>query len=116
MQDWLADFAGYRVNVNEGRIDRWLQQFDPGHRDLAARLLDAVDFISYEQIAEAYRQTLRTLPGWHAAQNRRPGRWRFVPFSFSAGESGDSMLHVFRVANGLQHHRYNELFLHLRDL
>jgi len=116
MQGWVADFAGYRVNVNEGRVDRWLQQFEAGHRDIAARLLDAVDFITSEQIAEAYRQTLRTLPGWHQNPVRRRGRWRFVPFSFSAGESGDSMLHVFRVSNGLQHHRYSELFIHLRDL
>lgn len=116
MQSWLADFAGYRISVSEGRIDRWLQQFDAGHRDIAARVLDVVDFITNEQIAEAYRQALRTLPGWHLNAARRHGRWRFVPFSFSAGESGDSMLHVFRVANGLQHHRYNDLFIHLRDL
>lgn len=113
---WLADFAGYRVNVNEGRIDRWLAQFEERHRDTAARLLDTVDFITNEQIAAAYRQALGSLPGWHLTAARRRGRWRFVPFSFSAGESGDSMLHVFRVANGLQHHRYNELFVHLRDL
>lgn len=116
MQSWLADFAGYRVNVNEGRIDRWLGQFDRDHQDVAARLLDAVEFVTAEQIAEAYRQTLGTLPRWNRSAARRQGRWRFVPFSFSAGESGDSMLHAFRVANGLQHHRYNELFVHLRDL
>src|SRR5207249_3575458 len=103
-------------NVNEGRIDRWLGQFQAAHRDIAARVLDATEFVSNEQIAEAYRQALRALPGWHMNQARRRGRWRFVPFSFSAGESGDSMLHVFRVANALQHRRYDELFIHIRDL
>lgn len=116
MRDWLDDFSGYRVNVNEGRIDRWINQFQDGHRDVAARVLDAVEFITNQQVAEAYRQALGSLPGWHINQTRRRGRWRFVPFSFSAGESGDSMLHVFRVANALQHRRYDELFLHIRDL
>ncbi len=116
MRDWLDDFTGYRVNVNEGRIDRWLRQFHNGHRDVAARVLDAVEFITNEQIAEAYRQLLRSLPGWHLNAARRRGIWRFVPFSFSAGESGDSMLHMFRVANALQHRRYDELFIHIRDL
>jgi hypothetical protein len=116
MRDWLADFSGYRVNVNEGRIDRWMNQFRDNHRDVAARVLDSVDFITNEQISEAYRQALRSLPGWHMSQARRRGKWRFVPFSFSAGESGDSMLHMFRVANALQHRRYDECFIHIRDL
>lgn len=116
MRDWLDDFSGYRVNVNEGRIDRWINQFQDEHRDVAARVLDVVDFITNEQIAEAYRQALGGLPGWHMSQARRRGRWRFVPFSFSAGESGDSMLHMFRVANALQNKRYDDLFIHIRDL
>jgi len=116
MNQWIGDFAGYRINISEGRVERWLQGFRPRHRDIAARVLDAVEFVSHEQIAAAYRTALARLPGWHLDASRRAGKWRFVPFSVSAGESGDSMLHAFRLANRLNRRRYDPLFIGKRDL
>jgi hypothetical protein len=116
IRGWLQDFSGYRHTVNEHRIDRWLNQFAAADRDLAARLLDCVDFMTSEQISAAYRNALAALPGWHIEQERRHGRWLFVPYAVSAGESGDSMLHRFRHANNLASGRFNSLFLHKSDL
>ena len=113
MTAWTDDFAGYRYNITERRIDRWLNQFDDKHRDIAARVLDCVDFISHEQMAQAFREILNSLNGWHRKEGQRQGKWRFVAFSGSAGESGDSMLHKFRLANGLNGRNYDSLFIHL---
>ena len=41
---WIERFAGYRAHVSQVRIDQWLGQFQEDHRDLAARVLDAVEF------------------------------------------------------------------------
>ncbi len=116
MRSWLDIFTGYRHTVNEARIDRWLGQFDDADRDLASRVLDSVDFISAGQITQGFRATLQGLPGWSANEGERQGRWRFVALSASAGESGDSMLHRFRVANNLTGRQYTDLFVHKRDL
>src|SRR3990172_2393312 len=116
MGGWAAEFAGYRHSVTESRIDRWLEQFGPSHRDLAARVLDCVDFVPYEQISAAFHSLLSSLPGWSLNETGRQGRWRVVAFSFSSGENGDSMLHQFRVANELADKRYDDLFVHVRDL
>lgn len=116
MRGWLADFAGYRVHINEGRIDRWIQRFALADRDVAARVLDVVDYVSQEQIAHAYRAALARLPGWNVDPHRRRGKWRFVPFSVSAGESGDSMLHAFRLANNLNKKKFDKEFVTKRDL
>jgi len=113
---WTEEFASYRHAVTENRIDRWLEQFETGDRDLASRILDCVHFIPYEQISAAFRSVLNGLPGWSFNENERHGRWRFVAFSTSAGESGDSMLHQFRIANNLTSTRFNGLFVHMRDL
>ena len=116
MREWIEEFAGYRVTVNEGRIDRWLKQFQTRDRDIAARVLDVVEFVSKEQIAVAFRQALKRIPKWSADPKRRKGRWRFVPFTASAGESGDTMLHEFRIANGMAKREFNELFVYKSDL
>src|SRR4051794_14153052 len=116
MRGWVEEFAGYRIAVNEGRIGRWLQQFEEADRDLAARLLDVVDFIGNDQIAAAFREALSGLPGWSPDENRRSGRWFFVAFSSSAGESGDQMLHRFRTANNLAGRRYDYLFHYRSEL
>lgn len=113
---WLSDFTGYRHVINEERIDRWLDQFQPNDKDLAARILDCVDFIGHEQMFAAFRGLLRSIDGWSEKPTKRRGCWRFVAFSSSAGESGDEMLHKFRVANGLAAKRYNELFVYKSDL
>lgn len=116
MRDWVADFGSYRVTVNEDRIGRWINQFTAEDRDLAARLLDAVDFITQTRIVLAFRNTLATLPGWHLNLARRQGRWRFAPFSGSSGESGDTMIWQFRHANNLTGKQYRHLFIYRRDL
>lgn len=113
---WTAEFNGYRHSVSEERIRQWLEQFSDGDRDIAARLLDGVDFVNNEQIRTAFRTILDGLPGWRSTKSQRQGEWRFVPYSSSTGESGDSMLHVFRQANNLASSRFNELFIHRSDL
>lgn len=116
MADWTRDFTGYRITITEDRIDRWLAQFRHRDRDLAARTLDCVDFVTHEQIAASFRQILGMLPGWNIDENLRQGRWRFVAYSGSAGESGDTMLHRFRLANNLTGRRFNELFIYRSEL
>jgi len=116
MASWTALFSGYRHAVTEERIDRWLAQFKPDDRDLAARILDCVEFVTHEQMTSAFRSILAGFPGWHRDETRRAGKWRFVAYSASAGESGDSMLHKFRLANDLGLSRFNKLFIHKRDL
>jgi hypothetical protein len=113
---WEADFAGYRHNVSEDRIREWLGQFQRRHRDLAARVLDCVDFLTHQQMSAGFRQILDSMDGWSKNAGQRRGKWRFTAFSTSAGESGDSMLHKFRHANNLTGTKYNELFIHRSDL
>jgi hypothetical protein len=93
-----------------------LGQFDDADKDLAARLLDAVEFISAEQLHAAFRSLLARLPGWHRNAHQRSGRFAFVAFSSSAGESGDNMLHQFRLANNLNHREFDSLFIGRSDL
>jgi hypothetical protein len=96
-------------------IDGWLDQFN-GDRDLAARVLDSIDFYGQAQIFAAYRQALNSLPGWHRDHRRRVGRWRFAAMSGSAGESGDAMLYMFRLANQLDGRVYDPLFASRSEL
>jgi len=116
MRTWLDSFEGYRVAVSQGAIERWIEQFDPGHRDMAARILDSVDFINKLRIQAAFRTILQSLPGWSIQENQRLGKWRFVPFSGSSGTSADSMIHLFRMANALTSRQFNKLFIYRRDL
>ena len=116
MNNWMADFGGYRHQVTEAKIERWLEQFDEPHQDLAARILDGIDFIGRTQMSNLFRDVLGAIPGWHDNPNQRKGRWCFVAYSGSAGESGDSMLHSFRIATGLDGRRHNEMFIHRSDL
>jgi hypothetical protein len=44
------------------------------------------------------------------------GKFAFVAFSSSAGESGDNMLHQFRIANSLNHRQFDSLFIGRSDL
>ena len=116
MKSWMADFGGYRHQVTETKIERWLDQFNEPHQDIAARILDSIDFIGRTQISNLFRDVLGAIPGWHNDPNRRKGRWRFVAYSGSAGESGDSMLHSFRIATRLDRKQHDEMFIHRRDL
>lgn len=116
MRGWLADFGNFRHSVTERRIELWLDQFDLPHIDLAARVLDCVDFIATEKIGASFRSALAGLPGWHVSEQKRVGKWRFAAFSSSAGESGDAMLHKFRHANNLAGRKHHELFVHRSEL
>jgi hypothetical protein len=116
MRSWLERFDGYRVAVTHERIRAWLNGFRSQDTDLGARVLDAVTFLKAEDMETALREMVGRLPGWHRSEARRRGRWRFVAFSISAGESGDSMLHRSRTALGLTGAQYNELFIHKADL
>ena len=113
---WLQRFAGYRRQVTLARIQQWLGQFHINHNDLAARILDAVEFYREDQLIDAYRSVFGRLTGWSRTATERRGRWRFVAFSTHAGESGDRMLHTFRAAVGLTASRFDSLFVHRSDL
>jgi hypothetical protein len=109
--EWTQSFGQYRTQVTADRVQAWLGQFAAHDRDLAARLLDSVDFYHSDRIEEALRSALAALPGWYRDMNQRHGRWRFAAMSRSAGESGDSMLHVFRIANQLTQRMHDEMFI-----
>jgi hypothetical protein len=115
-RSWVMRFGSYRDPVTNATIENWLQQFERRDRDLAARILDAVEFYGQGQIHASYRQALTALPGWSPTLAERVGRWRFAAMSGSAGESGDAMLHQFRVANRLDLKRFNDLFVSRSDL
>ena len=109
--EWLELFGQYRTHITEDRLRTWLAQFAASDRDVAARLLDSVDFYRSDRIDEALRAALGVLPGWSRDEGQRQGRWRFAAMSQSAGESGDSMLHWFRIANQLTQKQFNSLFI-----
>jgi hypothetical protein len=113
---WIDRFGSYRDAITHVTIESWLNQFDTGDQDLAARVLDVVDFYSQSQIYAAFRETLAALPGWHESSSKRTGNWRFAAMSSSAGESGDAMLHHFRIANKLDSKRFDELFVSRSEL
>lgn len=113
---WTDCFGAYRSAVTKQTIESWMDQFDPADKDLAARVLDVVEFYGQAQIHAAYRQALASLPNWDPVAARRVGQWRFAAMSGSAGESGDSMLYQFRIANRLDGSKFNDLFVGRRDL
>lgn len=113
---WQTEFEGYRHQVTRRRIENWIDQFENTHKDIAARVLDCVDFFGSGRIDAAFRQILTGLPGWHRNRAQRRGEWRFVPFSTSAGESGDAMIHKFRRANTMNHPNFDRLFIHPSSL
>jgi len=115
LRSWANEFASYRHSVSEDRIRDWIGQFKE-YPNLAARVLDCIDFFTHDQITGAFRSVLRGLEGWSIDEKNRHGTWRFIAYSASAGESGDSMLHKFRHANDLAGKKYNELFIHRSDI
>ena len=116
IRQWVNNYAGYRHTVSDSSIRDWIAQFKKNDQDLAARILDCIDFYSHDQIAAAFKSILTGLDGWSNNVNERKGRWRFVAYSASAGESGDSMLHKFRHANNLAGQKYSELFIYRSDI
>lgn len=113
---WRLRFEGYRTLVTDERIRRWLKRFRESQRDTAARVLDCVRFIREVDIEKAFPATIITKLGWNKNTASGSGKWRFVAFSQSAGESGDTMLHKCRSALGLGAKRYDDLFINKRDL
>lgn len=81
---------------------------------LAERVLDAVLFLNTQHTR--FRESLESIEGWHKQKGKRTGRWFFVPFSGSAGESGDSMVHAFRTATMMTSKGYDDLFVYRSDL
>jgi len=116
MKRWTDRFGAYRSPVTRPTIEGWIDLFDENDKDLAARVLDVVEFYGQAQINAAYRQALGSLDGWHPTKARRKGKWCFAAMSGSAGESGDSMLYQFRMANNLGGRRFRDLFVARRDL
>jgi hypothetical protein len=116
LRKWVAEYGSYRHAVTNTTIEGWLDQFHRDDRDLAARVLDAVEFYGADRISTGFRQALRSIPGWRQDTRALRGRWRFAAFSGSAGESGDSMLHNFRIANSLDKQKYKEMFVHRSEL
>lgn len=89
--------------------------FREEHRDLAARILDAVEFVTHAQMEDAFRTILQSLPGWNREAAQRRGKWRFVAFG-TPGGSGDRMLNLFRVANDLDWPQFHGMFIHKSEL
>ena len=58
---WIERFSSYREGIINVTIESWLNQFAVRDRDLAARVLDSVEFYGQSQIHAAYRQTLAAL-------------------------------------------------------
>lgn len=113
---WTQRFGSYRDPITNVTIESWLDQFENGDKDLAARILDSVEFYGQAQTYAAYRQALQALEGWNPNPQQRQGRWCFAAMSGSAGESGDAMLYQFRLANGLDARRYNDIFVNRSEL
>lgn len=113
---WLARFSGYRNPVTQRLVELWLAQFSKADADLAARLLDAIVFVDHGHIHACFRQLLNGLEGWDKSKNKRVGRWFFVPFSTSSGESADSIVYAFRMATGMNKKSFNDLFIYRSEL
>lgn len=113
---WLSTFGAYRETVTQAIVEDWIEQFEDRHKDTAARVLDSLQFITFNTIGVAFRDALASLPGWSVSESKRVGKWRFVPFSQSSGESADSMMHRFRIANNLAGKPHNPMFLYRSEL
>jgi hypothetical protein len=113
---WVERFLHYRYPPSQSEIEDWVAQFKAQHADLAARVLDSVEVVKRQQIDLAFRSLVDALPGWHVSKAKRQGRWRFIPYSISAGESGDVMIAYLRQALNLRHRQYNELFIQPQEL
>jgi len=112
---WARRFITYRSPVTEETISVWLKRFGQEHLDLAARVLDGVEFYEDPTIEGAFRHLLDGLPGWHKDAPKRQGRWRFVGLG-NAAKSGGEMVGKLRVAAGLTWPQFEPMFPHLRDL
>lgn len=108
--EWLGRFSHYRQPPTRATLLRWLGSFDHAHLDIAHKILDQVVVVSELEIQQGYKRGLEGLPGWSRSAQRRNGRWYFAGVG-GAGESGPAMLRLFREANGLTAHRWNNFFV-----
>lgn len=115
LRRWVNNFSSYRQQISQDTVADWIDQFND-NRDVAARILDTVDFYTIDRISACFRDTLRGLPGWNEDPKKRVGKWRFAAMSRSAGESGDAMMHRFRVANKLDGAKHSELFIYRSEI
>ena len=110
MAAWLDRFSHYRQPPTRATLLRWLDSFDREHVGIAHKVLDQVVVVSELEIQEGYKRGLEGLPGWSRSVENRHGRWFFSGVG-GAGESGPAMLRLFREANGLTAHRWNNFFV-----
>lgn len=113
---WRARFLHYRQPPSIDEIDAWVKQFNKNDKDVAARILDSVQLVTRAEIELAYQTLMKSLPGWHYQKAKRDGEWRFVPFAVRPGESGDSMMAVFRQAMGMRQRHHDPLFVYAHQL
>jgi hypothetical protein len=116
IQRWIQSFPGYHESISAITLESWLNQFQGTDRDLAARLLDYVAYVTSGEIRASYQNLLGSLEGWHRQKTNRTGNWFFVPFSVGAGESGDAMTHVFRMATSMSSRFFTQEFIHPSEL
>ena len=115
IDSWVARFKFYRLPPDRKAIQEWLKRFKVSDRDLAARILDVVEIKSEVDIQNGYSAALTSLAGWHLDPGKRTGKWFFVGFG-RAGESGQSMLRIFREATRMNSNRFQSLFCSTSDL
>ena len=116
LADWADRYADYHKRPTKPKLLAWIDQFSRPDRDLAARVLDSVEYFSHEAVEDALVQRANSLPGWSRSRTERSGKWRFVAFARAAGESGNAMLHKFRIAANLTGPSFDDLFIEKRDL
>jgi hypothetical protein len=109
INSWVERFRFYRHPPDQAAIMVWLDRFSPPDRDLAARMLDVVELKSEIEIQRGYLEALEGIEGWDIDAGKREGQWLFVGFG-NAGESGQSMLRIFREATGMASEKYQGLF------
>ena len=68
ISSWVGRFPGYRVAVTSERVKAWLARFKDEDKDLAARLLDSVEFLTHHDLDRALQQSLgglvSSVAGW----------------------------------------------------
>ena len=112
---WFGRFRFYRHPPSQEELLAWIQQFSPEDHRLAATILDQVVLLSDVEIQQGYHDALAALPGWSVDDAVRQGNWVFVGLG-GQGESGQTMLHMFREAVGLTSDRFQAMFATPADL
>lgn len=112
---WYDRFRSYRQPPSRDDISAWLRQFEAQHLPTAKKVLDNVILIADADIQGSFRAALDAIPGWSRIVADRAGKWAFLGLG-GQGESGATMLHMFREANELEADSHQSLFVTLSDL